>query len=83
MFQKGCSEVHNVFSDVLGSQTSTIQQSDKEAKDLKLLSVICIQTSHYVCFTRSVTQNRWIFFDSMADRVRKSNKVYTVIYIIL
>jgi ubiquitin thioesterase CYLD len=34
---------------------------------LQLLSVLCIETSHYVCFTRS--EDKWIFMDSMADRV--------------
>ena len=37
--------------------------------ELDLLSVICIETSHYVCFTRS--EDRWVFFDSMANRVCK------------
>ena len=35
--------------------------------ELELLSVICIETSHYVCFSRS--EDQWIFFDSMANRV--------------
>ena len=35
--------------------------------ELDLLSVICIETSHYICFTRS--EDRWVFFDSMANRV--------------
>ena len=37
---------------------------------LQLLSVLCIETSHYVCFTRS--DERWVFMDSMADRVGES-----------
>ena len=37
--------------------------------ELDLLSVICIETSHYICFTRS--EERWVFFDSMANRVGK------------
>ena len=37
--------------------------------ELERLSVICIETSHYVCFTRS--DDRWIFMDSMADRIRE------------
>ena len=41
----------------------------KTLADLELLSVICIETSHYVCFTRQ--EDRWIFFDSMANRVCK------------
>ena len=32
-----------------------------------LSAVLCIETSHYVAFVRSVT-GRWLFFDSMADR---------------
>ena len=36
---------------------------------LELLSVLCIETSHYVCFTREPGEDRWLFFDSMADRV--------------
>ena len=37
---------------------------------LKLLSVICIETSHYVCFTRVTgsEKDQWVFFDSMAER---------------
>ena len=34
---------------------------------LQLLSVICIETSHYVCFIRC--DDRWLFHDSMADRI--------------
>ena len=37
---------------------------------LQLLSVVCIETSHYVCFTRA--DGRWVFMDSMADRVGES-----------
>jgi ubiquitin thioesterase CYLD len=33
---------------------------------LDLLSVVCIEKSHYVCFSRH--GRRWFFFDSMADR---------------
>lgn len=41
----------------------------RSLSDLDLVSVICIETSHYVCFTRK--ENQWIFFDSMANRVCK------------
>jgi ubiquitin thioesterase CYLD len=34
---------------------------------LKLLSVVCIETSHYVCFCHH--DDHWVFMDSMADRV--------------
>ena len=37
--------------------------------ELDLLSVICIETSHYVCFVH--WEKQWIFFDSMANRVCK------------
>ena len=37
--------------------------------NMQLLSVICIETSHYVCFTR--TGDKWLFHDSMANRVCK------------
>lgn len=42
-----------------------------EVGELELLSVLCIETSHYVCFTRD-SEERWLFFDSMANRVRES-----------
>ncbi|XP_064393270.1 uncharacterized protein LOC135340804 isoform X2 [Halichondria panicea] len=44
---------------------------DPGLAQLDLLSVICIETSHYVCFTRDPRdeiQKKWIFFDSMADK---------------
>ena len=47
----------------------------KECQDfatgtLQLLSVLCIETSHYVCFTRITGSGKdeWVFFDSMAER---------------
>jgi hypothetical protein len=47
-----------------------------EGSSLDLLSVICIETSHYVCFTKEPSEDpnkphKWIFFDSMANRVCK------------
>ena len=47
-----------------------------EGSALDLLSVICIETSHYVCFTKEPSEDpnkppKWIFFDSMANRVCK------------
>lgn len=37
---------------------------------LELVAVLCIETSHYVTFARVGEKNcnRWVFFDSMADR---------------
>ena len=45
---------------------------------LNLLSVICMETNHYVCFTKEPSDDpnkppKWIFFDSMANRVCKFN----------
>ena len=39
---------------------------NSEKVKLELMSVVCIEKSHYVCFTR--LEDRWVFFDSMADR---------------
>ena len=41
-----------------------------EIGKLQLLSVLCIETSHYVCFTRITDGEKsdWVFFDSMAER---------------
>lgn len=40
---------------------------------MELFAVICIQTSHYVSFVKTGKGNdaKWIFFDSMADRMGK------------
>lgn len=40
---------------------------------MELFAVICIQTSHYVSFVKcGLGKNaRWVFFDSMADRMGK------------
>ena len=42
---------------------------------LQLLSVLCIETSHYVCFTRITGSGKdeWVFFDSMAERLGNDN----------
>ena len=53
------------------SRSNHKREQCKEAADageLELLSVLCIETSHYVCFTRD-GEGRWLFFDSMANRV--------------
>ena len=43
---------------------------DVSTGTLQLLSVLCIETSHYVCFTRITGSGKdeWVFFDSMAER---------------
>ena len=55
--------------------TSDVDQFSK----MELLSVICIETSHYVCYTRS--GDKWLFHDSMANRLCKI-ATYTAAYII-
>ena len=44
--------------------------NDFDTGKLQLLSVLCIETSHYVCFTRITGSGKdeWVFFDSMAER---------------
>ena len=46
---------------------------------MQLLSVICIETSHYVCYTRS--GDKWLFHDSMANRLCKITTIYIQLYI--
>ena len=43
---------------------------DFDTGTLHLLSVLCVETSHYVCFTRITGSGKdeWVFFDSMAER---------------
>ena len=48
---------------------------------MELLSVICIETSHYVCYTRS--GDKWLFHDSMADRLCKTKHIVLFIFSIL
>ena len=47
-----------------------LNNSDYDTGTLQLLSVLCIETSHYVCFTRITGSGKdeWVFFDSMAER---------------
>ncbi len=55
----------------LTSAVATTPADDPGLAQLDLLSVICIETSQHVCFTRDPrgdNKGNWIFFDSMADR---------------
>ena len=47
------------------------QEFTPQTGTLQLLSVLCIETSHYVCFTRITGsgEDEWVFFDSMAERI--------------
>ena len=53
-------------------RTERLQECN-EIKELELFAVVCIQTSHYVTFTKcgEVPDDKWVFFDSMADRIGK------------
>ena len=60
---------HQTYSD----HTHKLYSDDFDTGTLQLLSVLCIETSHYVCFTRITgsDKNEWVFFDSMAERQGK------------
>lgn len=66
-FCKECSKLWHVHPE--RTQRGDHNMEDTSVK-LKLISVICIETSHYVCFTRVTGSgnNQWLFFDSMAER---------------
>jgi len=58
-------------------RTNHVKEPIVAGPDLELLSVLCIETSHYVCFTK--TDDHWLFFDSMFDRkckLRRESEVY-------
>ena len=58
-----------------------VEMSEDVNPNLELLSVICIETSHYVCFTRS--EDQWILFDSMANRIRKYTDNYCILHSVI
>ena len=73
-----CSDLFHrnpTFHNRVGHNITDAVDVDGLVGELDLLSVICIETSHYVCFTRDPrddTERKWIFFDSMAERVCES-----------
>ena len=66
---------HRVVDVKIRPGTSDATQFSK----MELLSVICIETSHYVCYTRS--GDKWLFHDSMANRLCKITTIYTQLLI--
>ena len=62
---RNCQQMLNATSSP--DVTSSFRADTTMFSNMKLLSVICIETSHYVCFTRC--EDRWLFHDSMADRM--------------
>ena len=63
----GLRKGHRVVDAKIKPGTSDATQFSK----MQLLSVICIETSHYVCYTKS--GDKWLFHDSMANRLCKIN----------
>ena len=61
-------------------QKHEFSNNDFDTGTLQLLSVLCIETSHYVCFTRITGSGKdeWVFFDSMAER--QGNNASSYIY---
>ena len=66
---------HRVVDVKIKPGTSDATQFSK----MELLSVICIETSHYVCYTRS--GDKWLFHDSMANRLCEITTIYTQLLI--
>ena len=67
-FCEHCSErAHGKITTRSEHEVTEVTPDPGGINELDLLSVICIETSHYICFTRS--EERWVFFDSMASRV--------------
>ena len=74
-----CVQVYRVDEVFLCAECSKLHHKTRQHSSLRelplhklsfpmdLLSVICVETSHYVCFTRC--EDRWLFHDSMADRI--------------
>jgi ubiquitin thioesterase CYLD len=47
-----------------------------EHREMELIAVICIETSHYVTFAKCEEPDgvvKWCFFDSMSDRIGKDD----------
>ena len=66
-FCERCSDLAHGKTTRSGHKVTEVTPDVGGVNELDLLSVICIETSHYICFTRS--EERWVFFDSMASRV--------------
>uniref|UniRef100_A0A0N5AY01 USP domain-containing protein n=1 Tax=Syphacia muris TaxID=451379 RepID=A0A0N5AY01_9BILA len=58
-----------IMSDSNKFTTSKSHGSSIHKHKLQLSAVLSIETSHYVAFVRVPTVNKWLLFDSMADRV--------------
>ena len=63
------------------SHNLVIKSNVADTYPLELLSVLCIEYSQYVCFTRITGsgKDQWVFFDSMAGRTGKDTMCLTCI----
>ena len=76
-FCRQCSDLVHQHSARRAHKTCKIAKPNKTQnvntgmKTLELFAVVCIKTSHYVTFAKcgESPNDRWVFFDSMADRV--------------
>ena len=68
--QNHCDHIHELYNN-----------NDFDTGILQLLCVLCIETSHYVCFTRITGSGKdeWVFFDSMAERQGENFLCITII----
>lgn len=76
---KHCSRVNHKpkrikVNEAFKNEYARLQREGHEAiemprQKMELFAVVCIETSHYVSFVKA--GNRWVFFDSMADRKGK------------
>ena len=78
-FCEGCSELWHSHTD-RRFHKPTARSGTADTHGLELLSVLCIETSHYVCFTRITGsgKDQWVFFDSMATRTGKNAPLYGI-----
>lgn len=72
-----CSDAVHKHPDRLQHTLSNLKAVEGVSKDnpvqrhyMDLCAVVCIETSHYVCFVKcgQDPDSTWVFFDSMADR---------------
>jgi len=65
--------VPDLFKSTYAQRKAQNQPMGIPREKMELFAVICIQTSHYVSFVKTGKGNnaKWIFFDSMADRMGK------------
>ena len=73
LFHQSSSRGSHQVEKIKKIETAEIFTECTEMKKLELFAVVCIQTSHYVTFAKcgDAPYDKWVFFDSMADRVGK------------